>query len=139
MEIENGFHLSTTFHCVSIVYFAFHHLIIMVKRCVCFLIGLAVVACEPFDLKKKNFPVCAKPAAGIGYSIGRLDVTFFLDNPQGDIGVVGWDPGDNRGVSRVGTRVTYTYDKPGTYTITMTIANACDDKFITTRPVTVSN
>jgi hypothetical protein len=139
VELENGFHSSTAFDCISIVYFAFYRLIIMVKRCLYFLIVLAMVACEPFDLNKKDFPVCAKPSAGIGYSIGRLDVTFSLDNPQGDIGVVGWDPGDNKGVGRVGTRVTYTYDKPGTYTITMTIANSCDDKFTITRPITVSN
>lgn len=97
------------------------------------------LACEPYDLTKKNFPTCAKPYADIGYTVGKLDVTFFLANPQGDIGVAGWDPGDGKGVSRVGSRVTYTYDKPGTYTITLALANACDDKFTTTRPITVSN
>lgn len=111
----------------------------MLKRSVLLLVWLASIACEPFDLTKKNFPVCAKPSASIGYTVGQLDVTFFLDNPQGDIGVVGWDPGDNKGKNRVGTRVTYSYDKPGTYTITLTIANSCDDKFTATRQVTVSN
>lgn len=97
------------------------------------------MACESFDLEKKKFPVCAKPSASIGYTVGQLDVTFFLDNPQGDIGVAGWDPGDNKGKTRVGTRVTYNYDQPGTYTITLNIANSCDDKFTTTRQITVSN
>ncbi len=103
------------------------------------MILLATMACEPFDLSKKNFPVCVKPSAEIGYTVGQLDVTFFLDNPQGDIGVVGWDPGDGKGKNRVGTRVTYNYDKAGTYTITLVLANLCDDKFTTTRQITVSN
>ena len=77
--------------------------------------------------------------ATIGYAAGLLDVTFFLDSPQGDIGAVGWNPGDGKGVSRSGTRVTYTYDKAGTYTVTLTIANACDDTFTTTRQITVHN
>ena len=105
-----------------------------------FLLGLlTLMACEPFDLTKKNFPTCAKPYATVGYTAGQLDVTFFLDNVQGDIGAVGWDPGDGKGRSRVGTRVTYTYDKAGTYTVTLTLANSCDDKFTTTRQITVSN
>ena len=98
-----------------------------------------MAACEPFDLARKNFPVCVKPTATIGYAAGLLDVTFFLDSPQGDIGAVGWNPGDGKGVSRSGTRVTYTYDKAGTYTVTLTIANACDDTFTTTRQITVHN
>ncbi|GAB2563483.1 PKD domain-containing protein [Spirosoma aerophilum] len=111
----------------------------MLKRSIYFLVLLAMTACEPFDLVKKNFPVCAKPSAGIGYTAGFLDVTFFLDNPQGDIGVIGWDPGDGKGINRVGSRVTYNYDKAGTYTITLILANSCDDKFTTTRQITVKN
>ena len=105
-----------------------------------FLLGLlTIMACEPYDLTKKSFPVCVKPFADVGYTAGQLDVTFFLDNPQGDIGVVGWDPGDGKGRGRVGTRVIYTYDKPGTYTVTLNIANSCDDRFTKTRQITVSN
>jgi PKD repeat protein len=111
----------------------------MLKRSICTVVLLAMMACEPFDLTKKNFPVCARPSAGIGYTAGFLDVTFFLDNPQGDIGVIGWDPGDGKGINRVGSRVTYIYDKAGTYTITLILANACDDKFTTTRQITVKN
>lgn len=111
----------------------------MLKRSIYLLVLLAMVACEPFDLAKKNFPVCAKPSAKIGYTIGQLDVTFFVDKPQGDIVVAGWDPGDGKGRSRVGTRVTYLYDQPGTYTITLVLVNACDDKFTVTRPITVRN
>ena len=111
----------------------------MRKRCLYLGMLLTMLACEPFDLPKKNFPVCAKPYADIGYTAGLLDVTFFLNNPQGDIGIVGWDPGDGKGVRRVGTRVTYIYDKAGTYTVSLLIANSCDDTFTTTLPITVHN
>ena len=110
------------------------------RNCVVYgLLLLVLAACEPFDLARKEFRVCAPPSAGIGYTAGRLDVTFFLDNPQGDIGSVGWDPGDNKGKNRVGTRVTYQYDQPGTYVVTLVIVNSCDDKFIITRSITVRN
>jgi len=111
----------------------------MYKRSIYLLVLLATMACEPFDLTKKTFPTCAKPTAGIGYTAGHLDVTFFLENPQGDIGAAGWDPGDGSGKNRVGTRVTYNYEKAGTYVITLTLANSCDDSFTTTRQITVSN
>lgn len=111
----------------------------MLKRFSLLLLLVALASCEPFDLAKKNFPVCIKPSAGISYTFDRLDVTFFLDNPQGDIDAVGWDPGDGKGKNRVGKRVTYNYDKAGTYTITLVLANACDDKFTTTKSITVSN
>lgn len=111
----------------------------MRRRFLYLLILLFTVACEPFDLAKKNFPVCVKPSAGIGYTAGQLDVTFFLQNPQGDIGVAGWDPGDGKGVTRVGTRVTYTYDKAGMYTITLVLANSCDDKVTISKQITVQN
>ena len=111
----------------------------MRKQSIYLLVILATMACEPFDLTKKNFPTCAKPSADIGYSAGQLDVTFFLENPQGDIGVVGWDPGDGKGKNRVGTRVTYNYDKAGIYTVTLVLANSCDDKFTATRQITLRN
>jgi PKD repeat protein len=102
-----------------------------------FLVGLT--ACEPFDLSKKNFPACTKPTADIGVTIDRLDVTLFLKDQQGDIGAVGWDPGDGKGKSRLGARVTYNYEKAGTYTITMVLVNSCDDKFTKTAQITVQN
>ncbi|UFH53620.1 PKD domain-containing protein [Spirosoma sp. KNUC1025] len=111
----------------------------MLKRCLCLSIWLVAIACEPFDLEKKTFPTCAKPSAGIGYTAGTLDVTFFLDNPQGDIGAIGWDPGDGKGNGRVGNRVTYSYEKPGTYTVSLVLGNKCDDKFTATRQITVHN
>ena len=101
------------------------------------LVGL--MACEPFDLTKKNFPACIKPTADIGVTIDRLDVTLFLKDQQGDIGAVGWDPGDGKGKNRMGARVTYNYEKAGTYTVTMVLVNSCDDKFTKTAQITVQN
>ncbi|UHG89934.1 PKD domain-containing protein [Spirosoma oryzicola] len=102
-------------------------------------LSLTLLSCEPFDLKRKTFPTCAKPSATIGFTADRLDVTLFAENPQGDIGLIGWDFGDNKGVNRVGTRVAYNYEKAGTYVVTMTIANTCDDIFTTTYRITVRN
>ena len=104
---------------------------------VCFLL-LGLLGCEPFSLERKTFPVCTSPTAAIGVTSDRLDVTFFLDKPQGDITVAGWDPGDGRGVNRVGPRVTYNYAQAGTYTVTLVLVNGCDDKFTTTRQITLS-
>ena len=111
----------------------------MLKRLLFGLLLLAFSGCEPLDLERKNFPVCAAPSADIGVTSDLLDVTFFLDNPKGDIGAIGWDPGDGKGKNRVGNRVTYNYEKAGTYTVSLVIVNQCDDKFTTTRQITVRN
>lgn len=111
----------------------------MRQRAVFCLMLLTLVACEPFDLAKKNFPACVVPRATIGVIVDRLDVTLFLNNPQGDIGAVGWDPGDGKGRNRVGARVTYNYEKAGKYTVTMVLVNSCDDKFTETQEITVGN
>ena len=100
---------------------------------------MVLTGCEPFDLTKKNFPACVKPTADIGFTTDRLDVTLFLKDPQGDIGAVGWDPGDSKGKNRVGARVTYNYEKMGTYVVTMVLVNSCDDKFTKTAQITVTN
>ena len=109
------------------------------RRCAVCCLLLVLTACEPFDLTKKNFPACVVPSAEIGVTIDRLDVTFFLDKPQGDIGTVGWDPGDGKGRNRVGARVTYNYERAGTYTVTMILVNSCDDRVMVAKQITVSN
>jgi hypothetical protein len=98
---------------------------------------LLLTGCQPFDLDRKTFPTCTKPSASIGVTNAGLDVLFYLDNPQGDIGAAGWDPGDGSGSNRVGTRVAYSYAKAGTYTVRLTIVNTCDDTFTITRQITV--
>ena len=101
------------------------------------LISLCCAACEPFDLDQKNFPICEKPEGTIGFTVAKLEVTFFLENKKGDVGAVGWDLGDGR--NRSGNQFTVFYDKPGTYTVTMVLANQCDDKVTVSRQVTVTN
>ncbi|RCR69875.1 PKD domain-containing protein [Larkinella punicea] len=101
------------------------------------LISLCCAACEPFDLDQKNFPICEKPEGTIGFTAAKLEVTFFLENKKGDIGAVGWDLGDGR--NRSGNQFTVFYDKPGTYNVTMVLANQCDDKLSVSRLVTVTN
>ncbi|MGA0559176.1 PKD domain-containing protein [Larkinella sp. VNQ87] len=105
--------------------------------CVLILLCLCCWSCEPFDLDQKSFPVCEKPEGSIGYTVSRLEVTFFLENAKGDIGAIGWDLGDGR--NRSGNQFTVLYDKPGTYNVSMVLANQCDDKFTASRLVTVSN
>lgn len=111
----------------------------MHKYILLFLFLMALTACEPFDLTRRQFPICATPQADIGVTIGQLDVTFFLIDAQGDIGAVAWEPGDGKGRNRVGTRVTYVYDQPGTYIVTLTLLNQCDDRTTMTKTITVSN
>jgi hypothetical protein len=93
-------------------------------------------ACEPYDLRRFEFPKCQPPQAGIAYKQDLLDVEFKLDKPTGDIGSVGWDLGDGR--TRVGNPVYHSYVKPGTYTVTIVIANSCNDVFRTTRTVKIN-
>ncbi|WP_234734981.1 PKD domain-containing protein [Tellurirhabdus bombi] len=98
---------------------------------------LICTSCEPFNLEKKEFATCTKPTAKIGQNAFRLQVEFFVEDPQGDIGAVGWDLGD--GQRKIGNRFTYIYTKPGTYTVNLTLANQCNDTFTTTRTITVTN
>jgi PKD repeat protein len=98
---------------------------------------LTCTSCEPFNLEEKKFATCTKPTAKIGATTYRLQVEFFVDDPQGDIGAVGWDLGD--GQHKIGNRFTYMYTKPGTYTVNLTLANQCNDSFSVTRTITVTN
>ena len=93
--------------------------------------------CDSYNLQRASFPVCAKPSAAIGVQTDLLEATLFLTDKQGDIGVVGWTLGDGR--NKMGDRIKVAYDKPGTYTVTAILANSCDDKFTTSRPITVQN
>ena len=101
------------------------------------LLAWLTTGCDSYSLQRASFPVCAKPSATIGVQTDRLEATLFLADKQGDVGAVGWDLGDGR--NKMGDRIKVAYDKPGTYTVTAILANPCDDKFTTSRPITVQN
>jgi PKD repeat protein len=110
----------------------------MLQRVIWFLLVALLAGCEPFDLDRKNFPVCTAPKAAIGVSKDRLDVTFFLQDPEGTIDIATWDPGDNKNVIRTGSRVTYNYEKAGMYTVKLVLVNACDDNYTISQEITVT-
>jgi hypothetical protein len=93
-------------------------------------------ACEPFNLERHSFKTCEKPSAAIAYIADDLTVEFFLAEEKGEIGSVGWDLGD--GQNRVGKRFVYGYQKPGTYTVSILIANSCNDVVKVSKQITVS-
>lgn len=95
------------------------------------------LGCEPLELSRFEFPKCQTPQAGIAYKQDLLDVELSLVAPTGDIGSVGWDLGDGR--TRVGNPIYHRYAKPGTYTVTIIVANSCDDVFRMSRSIKVSN
>ncbi|MBC8151976.1 MAG: PKD domain-containing protein [Bacteroidetes bacterium] len=66
-----------------------------------------------------------------------MEVVLFLENKQGDIGAVGWNQGDGR--YKTGERIKIAYNRSGTYTATVILANTCDDSFVTSRIISVTN
>lgn len=94
------------------------------------------LGCESYNLERATFPVCGKPSATIQYTPDRLEVVFWLGDKQGDIGAIGWYLGDGR--YKTGERIKIAYTQPGNYTVTLVLANACDDTFTTTLPITVT-
>lgn len=94
-------------------------------------------SCKSYNLERATFPVCAKPSASINFTGDQLEAILALDNKQGDIGAIGWDLGDGR--HKTGERIKVAYGKPGTYTVTIVLANACDDTFTTARSITITN
>lgn len=93
--------------------------------------------CEPYNLDRAAFQTCARPSAAISFTSNKLETFLFLTDKEGDIGVIGWDLGDGR--SKTGDPIKVAYTKPGTYTVTVVMANPCDDSFTTSRSITVTN
>ncbi|QKZ15141.1 PKD domain-containing protein [Spirosoma sp. KUDC1026] len=110
----------------------------MLQRVIWFFLFVLLAGCEPFDLERKNFPVCSTPRAAIGVVKDRLDVTFFLQDPEGTIDIATWDPGDGKNVIRTGSRVTYNYEKAGSYTVKLVLVNTCDDSYTISQEITVT-
>lgn len=108
----------------------------MHKRYLFFLLILTgLQACEPYNLERNTFKVCEKPSATIAYIAEGLTVEFYLTGEKGEIGSVGWDLGD--GQNRVGKRFVYGYQKAGTYTVSILMANSCNDLVKTSTQITV--
>lgn len=103
------------------------------------LVSAFLVGCEPFNLDRIDFSDCTKPAATLGVTITKLQAELFVDASTGDTATATWSFGDGRGLPQSGNRVTYLYDRPGTYTVTMTLTNRCNQTFTASRTITVTN
>lgn len=103
------------------------------------LFSVLLLSCEPFNLERVDFSNCVKPSATVGATLTKLQADLFVDKLTGDINAVNWTFGDGRGLPQSGTRVTYLYDRPGNYTVTMSLINRCNQTFTTTRTITVAN
>ena len=109
------------------------------KTALLLLFSFWLLSCDPFNLERINFDTCAKPSASVGATITKLQADLFVDKSTGDINTVSWTFGDSRGLPQSGTRVSYTYDRPGSYTITMSLKNRCNQTFTARRTITVAN
>lgn len=109
------------------------------KRIYLALLCALLTSCEPFNLDRINFATCTRPSARVGATVTRLQATLFVDQLTGDVGTVNWTFGDGRGLPQTGDQVYYTYDRPGTYTVTMALTNRCNQTYTTSRTISVAN
>ena len=98
-----------------------------------------LAGCEPFNLQRLERTACVAPSANVGASVARLQADLFADRPTGDVSTISWTFGDGRGLPQQGSRVTYLYDRAGSYTVTMTLTNRCKQVFTANRTITVAN
>lgn len=109
-------------------------------RRICLLFSLILLlSCDPYNLERINFNNCVPPSALVGATVTKLQAELFAERPTGEAGTINWTFGDGRGLPQRGTRVTYLYDRPGSYTVTMTITNRCNQTFTATRTIAVAN
>jgi PKD repeat protein len=100
---------------------------------------LTAVACEPFELERKNFADCKAPSAGIEATISKLQVNVTLTNPNQELRSIDWEFGDGRSLPQNGLKAAYLYDLPGTYTIRAKLTTICSQTANASRTVTVAN
>lgn len=86
-----------------------------------------LISCEPWNLERKTFPICNQPNAKITLSITNLTVNFALSNLEGPITKILWNFGDGNSSDQI-SNFSYTYKNTGTYTIKVSVFNACDDR-----------
>ncbi|RYF70635.1 MAG: PKD domain-containing protein [Cytophagaceae bacterium] len=103
------------------------------------LLSILLGSCEPFNLERIDFNNCVRPTATVGATITKLQATLFVDKSTGDVNTVTWTFGDGRGLPQTGNRVIYTYDRAGSYTVTMALTNRCNQTYTATRTITVAN
>jgi PKD repeat protein len=103
------------------------------------LLLLTAVACEPFDLERKNFADCKAPSGNVDAVVSKLQVNVTLTNPNQELRTIDWDFGDGRSLPQSGTKAAYLYDRPGTYTIRAKLTTICSQTANASRTVTVAN
>ena len=109
------------------------------KRIHLLFFSVLLLSCDPYNLERINFNNCVPPSALVGATITKLQADLMADRATGEIGTINWTFGDGRGLPQQGARVTYLYDRPGSYVVTMTITNRCNQTFTATRTIAVAN
>ncbi len=103
------------------------------------LLLLLLCGCEPVNLVRIDFTNCVPPSAAVGATLTQLQAELFIDKPTGDVGTISWAFGDGRGLPQTGERVLYTFDRAGTYTVTMTLVNRCNQTLTVKRTLILTN
>lgn len=109
------------------------------KKAILILFSGLLLSCEPFNLERIDFNNCVKPTAAVGATVAKLKIDLFVDKPVGDVTTATWTFGDGRGLPQTGDKVSYTYDRPGTYTVTLSLTNRCNQSFTANRTISVAN
>lgn len=86
-------------------------------------------SCEPWNLKKKEFPICNKPEITITTNVNNLNVSYVLLNEKGPIKKALWNFGDGVTFAQLNAG-THTYAASGTYQVKLEIWNACDESTV---------
>lgn len=85
----------------------------------------------------RNCPLLGTPTADVPYALDRTPVTFHATASGGTPAYsFEWDFGD-RTLTQFGPTVTHTYDRPGTYVITLTTTDAAGGRDVTTMTLRV--
>ena len=109
------------------------------KTAILLLFSGLLLGCEPFNLERTDFTNCVKPTAAVGATLTKLKADLFVDKAVGDITTATWTFGDGRGLPQTGDRISYTYDRPGTYTVNLSLTNRCNQSFTANRIISVAN
>ncbi|GAB3991329.1 hypothetical protein GCM10028807_21160 [Spirosoma daeguense] len=101
------------------------------KNIFIYLCSLATLAgllwsCETWDLPgKKTKRNCIKPSGTLNTQMQQRRVDFSVTNASGTIDKVVWDFGNGNVTNTTSLTYTYIYPQPNTYTVKVTLTNAC--------------